>query len=199
MIGQHDRRLYGKWMSHVHFAKSAAEQFNVFSQQAQSAVGQIDREEIAAAGDKISPIAGHQGIVLLRRKRMGFARAQPILRRLVGVSQEYDNRTAFENIRGERRWIAVVPSQGRRQGQRPAGDERAALEHKFHSLAVPFLGEAGAADVLAVVDRLEQPLDLQNFTGALRDARSGTRLINRPVEILALLGQGRGVARKGLQ
>jgi hypothetical protein len=32
----------------------------MLSQQAQSAVGQIDREETAAAGNEVSPIAGHQ-------------------------------------------------------------------------------------------------------------------------------------------
>jgi 2-methylcitrate dehydratase len=47
---------------------------------------------------------------------------------------------------------------------------RAALEQKFKSLAVPTLGEAGAARVLALVDGLETLPDLQSFTAALRGA-----------------------------
>jgi hypothetical protein len=44
----------------IHVANSAAKEFNMLSRQAQTAVGQIDREEIAAAGNEISPISGHQ-------------------------------------------------------------------------------------------------------------------------------------------
>jgi hypothetical protein len=80
-------------MAGLHVANSVAQQFNVLGEQAQSAVGQIYREEITAALDEISPVAGHQRTVSVRAKLMGFARAQPILRRLVRVSQEYDNRT----------------------------------------------------------------------------------------------------------
>ena len=47
---------------------------------------------------------------------------------------------------------------------------RAALEHKFRTLAAPVLGEAGAGKVLALVDRLEELADLQPFTAALRGA-----------------------------
>src|SRR5947209_8422526 len=47
---------------------------------------------------------------------------------------------------------------------------RAALEQKFRSLAVPTLGEAGAARVLALVERLETLPDLQELTAALRGA-----------------------------
>jgi len=47
---------------------------------------------------------------------------------------------------------------------------RAALEQKFKSLAVPTLGAAGAAQVLALVERLETLPDLQEFTAALRGA-----------------------------
>lgn len=47
---------------------------------------------------------------------------------------------------------------------------RAALEQKFTSLAVPTLGGAGAAKVLALVDRLETLPDLRDFTAALRGA-----------------------------
>jgi 2-methylcitrate dehydratase len=57
----------------------------------------------------------------------------------------------------------------------PDGDarrpmSRAALEQKFKSLAVPPLGEAGAANVLALIDRLDQLPDLRAFTAALRGA-----------------------------
>jgi 2-methylcitrate dehydratase len=47
---------------------------------------------------------------------------------------------------------------------------RAALEQKFRSLAVPTLGEAGAARVLGLVERLETLPDLQELTAALRGA-----------------------------
>jgi 2-methylcitrate dehydratase len=47
---------------------------------------------------------------------------------------------------------------------------RAALEHKFKSLAAPALGEAGAANVLGLIDRLEQLPDLRSFAAALRGA-----------------------------
>jgi len=47
---------------------------------------------------------------------------------------------------------------------------RAALEHKFKTLAVPVLGEAGAGKVLAMIDRLDELSDLQPFTAALRGA-----------------------------
>jgi 2-methylcitrate dehydratase len=47
---------------------------------------------------------------------------------------------------------------------------RAALEHKFKTLAVPVLGEAGAGKVLALIDRLDELPDLQPFTAALRGA-----------------------------
>jgi 2-methylcitrate dehydratase len=46
----------------------------------------------------------------------------------------------------------------------------AALEQKFKSLAVPTLGAAGAARVLALVDGLEMLPDLREFTAALRGA-----------------------------
>jgi 2-methylcitrate dehydratase len=47
---------------------------------------------------------------------------------------------------------------------------RAALEQKFKSLAVPTLGEAGAARVLGLVERLETLSDLRELTAALRGA-----------------------------
>jgi 2-methylcitrate dehydratase len=47
---------------------------------------------------------------------------------------------------------------------------RAALEQKFSSLAVPTLGEAGAARVLGLVERLETLPDLQELTASLRGA-----------------------------
>jgi 2-methylcitrate dehydratase len=45
---------------------------------------------------------------------------------------------------------------------------RAALTHKFNTLAAPVLGDAGAAKVLAMIDRLEELNDIKAFTAALR-------------------------------
>ena len=58
----------------------------------------------------------------------------------------------------------------------PEGDverplSRAALERKFRQLAVPLLGEAGATQVIALVDNLENVEDVRAFTKALRDMR----------------------------
>ncbi len=57
----------------------------------------------------------------------------------------------------------------------PEGDverplSRAALERKFRQLAVPLLGEAGATQVIALVDNLENVEDVRAFTKALRGA-----------------------------
>jgi 2-methylcitrate dehydratase len=47
---------------------------------------------------------------------------------------------------------------------------RSAVEQKFKSLAAPKLGEASAAHVLALIDKLDSLPDLQLFTAALRGA-----------------------------
>jgi hypothetical protein len=56
-----------------------------------------------------------------------------------------------------------------------------------------------ARNVFENFDRLEALPDLPLFTAAQRGTSSGTCSASRPVEIFALLGQGRGVADKGPQ
>ena len=55
----------------------------------------------------------------------------------------------------------------------PEGDaerpiSRASLERKFRQFAVPVLSEAGANNVIALVDRLEAVDDVRTFAQALR-------------------------------
>jgi 2-methylcitrate dehydratase len=74
------------------------------------------------------------------------------------VKLEFADGTSLEEI------VPIADGDARRPMSRPA------LEQKFKSLAVPTLGEAGAAHVLALVDNLETLPDLKNFTAALRGA-----------------------------
>jgi hypothetical protein len=62
MIGEHNDCFDREWVSQACVAKGGAERTDVIGQKPQLSVRQVHREEIASAGDKIAPIAGHLGL-----------------------------------------------------------------------------------------------------------------------------------------
>ena len=56
MVGQHDNGIDREGIVPSRVTESGAEQVDVFGQQAQTSLGQIDREEITAASDAMTPI-----------------------------------------------------------------------------------------------------------------------------------------------
>jgi 2-methylcitrate dehydratase len=105
-------------------------------------------------------------------------RAPDILALARKVAVKVSDRLASSAPRGSGAIVKLVFADGRSieetveiadgDARRPMS--RTALEHKFKSLAIPTLGEAGAANVLALIDRLEELADLDRFTAALRGA-----------------------------
>ena len=59
MVGQHDNRIDHKRMPVVYMAKCGAQHFDVFDQQREPAVVQIDGEKICPSGDKGAAIIRH--------------------------------------------------------------------------------------------------------------------------------------------
>src|SRR3954451_23492446 len=60
MIRQDHDRVDRERVPRTGFAKCGTECVDVFNQQTQSAIGEIDREEIACAGKEIAPVIRHR-------------------------------------------------------------------------------------------------------------------------------------------
>ena len=98
---------------------------------------------------------------------------------ILALAQKVDvrvNPKLAPNARGLGSVVKVVFADGKSLEETveiPDGDarrpmSRPALGHKFNAFAVPALGGAGAAKVLAMIDRLEDVADVHALTAALR-------------------------------
>jgi hypothetical protein len=70
MIRQDRGRFNRNGMSRLHPAKRGPEKADLLGQQPEPPVGQIDRKEVAPAGEEVSPIVGNRPI--LAGRKMGW-------------------------------------------------------------------------------------------------------------------------------
>ena len=64
MIGQNNHRINREWMAVPRLAKCCPQFVDVFRQQSQSSLRQINREEETASNDKVTTVIGH--VVMLK-------------------------------------------------------------------------------------------------------------------------------------
>jgi len=60
MIWQHDHCVDRERMTLAGFTKGRAQSFDIFRQQPQSPISEVDREEETAARDEIATVRGHE-------------------------------------------------------------------------------------------------------------------------------------------
>jgi hypothetical protein len=83
VIWQHHGRLDREWVSRLRVAKRGPQRLDMISEEARATVGQIDREEIGAAWNEVTPIVRHRSWSVVCRvlaRGDGFSCAQPNLR-----------------------------------------------------------------------------------------------------------------------
>jgi len=59
MIGQYDHCIDREGMMFAGLTKRRAENFNIFRQQQQPPIGEVDRKEETSAGDEIATVCRH--------------------------------------------------------------------------------------------------------------------------------------------